>query len=138
MHTLALVLFYAMNVGLVVLGAAGLLAPRWDIRNQLHVPTLDGIGGAEARRTLLIQYRYLKGFALALGIVGLLYRHEIFASRSVNAIYLTFLGLAAAGRLVGLVRDGRPNAMLAYAIIPFEVIVPVLLFFATRGALLNP
>ena len=131
MTLLAQVLFWAMSVGLVILGAAGLLAPRWDIANQLRIGPLDRWTPDETRH-LLVQYRYLKGFALATGVFGLLYRNEIFQPGPANTAFLLLLALAALGRIIGLIVDGRPHAMLSYVVIPFEIITPIVLYLATR------
>ena len=131
MTTVAQILLWAMSLGLIILGAAGLLAPRWDIANQLRIGPLDRLTTGETTH-LLVQYRYLKGFALATGVFGLLYRDQILQPGPANTAFLLLLGLAALGRVIGLAVDGRPHAMLTYVVIPFEIITPIVLYLATR------
>ena len=136
MRAVAYLFFYAMNVGLVLLGALGLLAPRRDFRDQLKIASLDPLG-TDAQRTLLVQYRYLKGFAFAVGLTGLLLRDEIFTNPAANRMYLAALGFAALGRVVGLLRDGVPNRLLAFVIIPFEILTPIVIWLYSRQTLVG-
>lgn len=132
MRALARYTFYAMTIGLVVLGAAGVLSPHFDLRFQLGIPGLDGLD-AEQRASLLGQYRYLKAYALSLGVFGLWYRREILTQATISRIFLLFLSIPALARLLGILLDGVPNGQILYFIVPVEVLVPSIMYLGTRA-----
>jgi hypothetical protein len=132
MRALARFTFYAMTFGLVVLGAAGVLSPHFDLRFQLGIPGLDGLD-AEQRASLLGQYRYLKAYALTLGVFGIWYRREILTQPGFNRIFLLFLSIPALARLLGMLVDGVPNTQILYFLMPVEVLVPAIIYLGTRA-----
>lgn len=132
MRILARFTFYAMTLGLVVLGAAGVLSPHFDLRFQLGIPGLEGLD-AEQRATLFGQYRYLKAYAFSLGVFGLWYRREILTQPPINRIFLLFLSIPALARLLGILLDGVPNAQILHFLMPIEVLVPTIIYLGTRA-----
>ncbi|HKG93537.1 MAG TPA: DUF4345 family protein [Gemmatimonadaceae bacterium] len=133
MRTVARILLYVMNAGLILLGIAGLLAPAWDLEQQLRISSLGQLTPADYT-ALLVHWRYLKGFVIGVGIYGFWKREQILRPGPENTFYLMTLALAATGRVLGLIFDGRPPALVAFALAPYEIIAPILIYLGTRRA----
>lgn len=134
MKSLARVLLYLMNVGVILLGLAGLVAPDFDLSQQLNIKSLGSLTPAD-HTALLVHWRYLKGYPIGLGLFGFWKREAILnpgPDATANTLYIGTLALAALGRVLGILFDGRPPALILYVFAPFEIITPILLWLGTR------
>jgi hypothetical protein len=127
----ALVFFFVYAATLVVAGLWGALLAQFDFPLLLDLE-LDEIPD-DAEATLLSHYRFLRAVELCFGAFALAYWRQIFALRIPNVIFLTTMAAGGAARLVGLAFDGSPSG-LVYAVLAWELVGVVVIFFATRPA----
>jgi hypothetical protein len=127
----ALVFFFVYAATLVVAGLWGALLAQFDFPLILDLE-LDEIPD-DAEATLLSHYRFLRAVEFCFGAFALAYWRQIFAQRIPNVIFLTTMAAGGAARLVGLAFDGSPSG-LVYAVLAWELVGVVVIFFATRPA----
>jgi hypothetical protein len=127
----ALVFFVVYCATLVVAGLWGALLAQYDFPLILDLE-LDEIPD-DSEETLLSHYRFLRAVEFCFGLFALVYWRQIFAQRIPNVIFLTTMAAGGAARLLGLAFDGSPSG-LVYAVLAWELVGVVVIFFATRPA----
>ena len=107
MQTLLWIAFLGYVAVFLLSGAGSIFTAHWELEWLFG---LDASGWpAEARASLLNQYRFLRAVELGFGLFCVRFRREIFADPRFRQVFLASLLIIPLARLVSLGLDGWPR-----------------------------
>jgi len=130
MVSIARIFFWGYALMLVGIGAGGIFVAGWELPRVFHVDL--AAMEAQARATLLNQYRFLKALELAFGLFCVCYRRAIFRRRHDLRVFLAGLSAGVAARLGSWLFDGTPRPVFL-VFMALELVTGLLVWHAAWG-----
>lgn len=127
--------FWSYVAALFVLGTFGVVAPGLELAS-LYDLSLAPLADAEAA-SVLHQVRFLKVFVLGIGVLAVMFRHEILRPGLAHRLFVGFLFAAAGARLLSIQLDGMPHPRLVSFTVS-ELVMGLLILIAARVGAEHP
>jgi hypothetical protein len=126
------IFFYGYVLTLIVAGAWGLVAARWDMGAlfDLDLKLLPATTAA----SLLSQYRFLRAIELGFGLFAWCFRDQIYTQRTHNRVFLAGMGAGVLARLFSIALDGNPK-LIFHLFLLFELVGIVIIWLRSRKML---
>jgi hypothetical protein len=116
---------------LIVVGVAGILAPRWELRSVFGLDS--AVWPVRVQSTFLNQYRFLKSMELGAGLFCIAFRPAILTGGMPGRVFLAIVAAGVVARTTAWAADGTPDlAFLIFLALELLVFVVVALHLA-RG-----